>query len=327
MGKGLNEAQIFDLWGCTLAYGPTGVPKVPVKIVTNHSSNLPDAALEAYGILRTDQVLIVDGEVHQTRDIRALADIDRWVARAKVHPYIVGTTAAEFVKVLGPLTRTEEEAVVITTSQKVIESYNAAVKALGTLESMRGGAERFGVADSGVTDIGTGLACVYAAALAREGVPLAGVLSALERFRANVRFGFTLRSLDYLVKGGRASAVRAWLARMLKVRPLLAMERGEVQVAGRLPAEGDASVALAEYLTRGIEGQPVWIALLHGNAPELAAGLEQELRRRVDVRFASTRPTTVSTYLHSGPGTVGGVVLPLNALPGRVPVPDAGLFG
>ena len=288
-----------------------------MRIVTNPGSNLPEAAIDRYDVHVTAQNIVVDGEAHDTRDGISLATIDAWVRTAKVHPYVVGTTAAEFVSMFRELAARDREIFVVMTSRKLIGSHDAAISAAKTLSSHAGFDDvRIVVGDTGVTDVGAGLATILAGEAMRAGLSLERIAEIVEAFRTHAQLIILPQTLDYLVKGGRATTVRAWLANVFQVRPLIGFVDGEVAVVGKVSAKAAASDVVTAHLVEKLgEGRAVWVAITHANAVDKATALEAELRTRFDVRFAYVKPLAPSIYLHAGPGSAGAVVLPLDVLP------------
>jgi len=294
-----------------------------MRIVTNPGSNLSPAAVERYDVHVAPQQIIVDGEAHDTRDGISFDVIDGWVRTAKVHPYVVGTTAAEFVAMFRELSVSDREILAVMTSRRIIGSHDAAVSAGRTLASHPGSEDvRVAVADSGVTDVGAGLATILAGESRRAGRSLDETAKLVDAYRRHVRFAFLPATLDYLVKGGRATALRAFMADLLRVRPIVGFVDGEVKPLTKVATKIDPAISLSTYVVKELrEGRPAWIAVCHGGDPALAEALELELRKRLDVRFAYSRPLSPSIYLHGGPGSLSCAAVPIDALPWQPPTP------
>jgi DegV family protein with EDD domain len=286
-----------------------------LRIVTNPGSNLSAAAIVRYEVELTPQTIMVDGVAHDTREPPSFDDIDRWVAGAKVHPYVVGTTAAEYVAMYRRIAKLDPHVLTVTTSRRIIGSFDAAVSAART---MHGRPEHdrleLAVADSGMTDAGAGLAVTLAGEAARAGASVDEAARLVEAFRTAAVFRFVPDKLDYMVKGGRASVLKAWLADWMGVRPVVGFIDGEPSVVAKISASIDRTAALVDLVARACgDGERVWIAVMHGGgAAERDAGrCEQALRARLDVRFSTTRPLSPSSYLHSGRNSLALAALPL----------------
>jgi DegV family protein with EDD domain len=253
------------------------------------------------------------------------------VTTARQHPYVLGTSAAEFATLFSAAGKRDREILAVMTSRKVIGSHDAAVSAARALARSAHGAElSIRVADSGVTDLGAGMATVLACEAHRAGKTLAEAAELVDAFRRHTQFSLVPSSLDYLVKGGRATMLRAWIANLLNVRPHVAMIDGVLEVVGKVSASADRAAVIAEHMAARVGARrPAWIGVFHGGAPDLAERLRAALAERFDVRAAWVRPLAPSIYLHMGRRAVGAVVTPLDALPWSPPaLPDvAGALG
>lgn len=287
-----------------------------MQIVTNPGSNLSDAALSRYGVALLPQQIVVDGEAHDTRGGIALDTIDAWVKTAKAHPHVVGTTAAEFAHLARQLAAKDREILAVMTSRKIIGSHDAAMVGAKTLREASGFEDlRIRVCDTGVTDAGAGLATALAAEARNDGQPLDRVAELVESFRTGVRAVFTVRTLDYLVKGGRATAARAFFANLLGVRPVLGFVDGEVKMLGKESAKKGPEQVVADQLSVDVPtGKPIYAAIFHGGAPADAKLLADELRRRWEIASLTVRTISPSIYLHGGPGCLGAVAVEAGSL-------------
>ncbi len=286
-------------------------------ILTNPGSNLDPQLAERYDIALTPQKIVVDGTEHDTRNGVTFDQIDRWVRTAHVHPHVLGTSAAEFALVFKDLGKRDRQIFAVMTSRKVIGSHDSAISAAKTLARQPASAElEIRVADSGFTDLGAGLATLLAAEALRAGLSTERLADVVEAVRTQAVFQLIPDTLEYLAKGGRATALRAWLANVLNVRPHIAMANGELKILGKVPGSADRGEILAEHMTQQLGGRrAVWIGVFHGNAPELAERLRASLARRLDVKFELVRPLAPSIYLHMGPRAVGAAVVPIDKLP------------
>jgi DegV family protein with EDD domain len=294
-----------------------------MRIVTNPGSNLPAAAVARYDIHIVPQRIVVDGTPRDTREAPTHAEVDAWVRGAKEHPYVLGTSAAEFLEVFRKAARQDRELIVLQTSRKIIGSYTAGVSAARTFASADAH-ERLVVEmiDTESTDLGAGLCTILVGESARAGRTLEQTAALVKRFAGQGRLMLTLETLDNLVKGGRASFLRAWLANMLNMTPLISFVDGELAAVGRTSRSADREAALVDALVTKLGGpRRVWLGIAHGSNPEGAARVLSGLQSKLDVAFAVVRPISASIYLHVGRGAIGAYAYPVDDLPWTPPVP------
>jgi len=286
-----------------------------VIIVTNPGSNLPTELIGHYGIEVTPQQIMVDSVAHDTRDGVSFAEIDGWVRTAKESPYVIGTNAAEFAGLFAKISQRDKEIFAVMSSRKIIGSHDAAAIASRTVTE-RHPDVRIAVGDSGLTDLGAGLATLLAAEARDAGKKLSEISALIEAFRKHAELVTIPKTLEYLVKGGRASTMKAFFADLFGVLPLIAFKDGELGAAGKTKSKRDASIAIADFLEKQLgKRRAVWVGVFHGGTPAGAAVALKELRERFDVRYALVQPLSPSIYLHLGPESVGAAVVPLDALP------------
>jgi DegV family protein with EDD domain len=133
-------------------------------------------------------------------------------------------------------------------------------------------------------------------------------ISALvDRFRAQSDVLFTVETLEYLQRGGRIGKAQAIAGGLLNLRPVLAIENGEVVAVARVRGR---QKALAEFERRLVaattDGPGLRVAIAHADAEEWVETLSElvwRVRPNADVEFTSTLGAVVGT--HVGPGAVG----------------------
>lgn len=293
-----------------------------MRILTNPGANLPPELLRHYGIVMTGSSIVVDGETHDVREDVTLDEVDGWVSMARVHPYVLGTSAAEIARCCLKIGEEDDEILIVMSSRKIIPSFDSACSAVRTLESHPVGRKlRIRVVDSTSTDLGLGLPVLAAAEAARAGLAFDAVGDLVETLAGRGHFAFVPRSIDNLVRGGRASFLRGWMAKMLGLRPVLAFVDGEPAMVGKCKVNDDHPRLVAEYLRERVVGQFAWIGVTHGGMAAEAERTASELRSRFDALYVVVRPLTPTVYLHAGPQAIGAVAFAMDGLPWMPPAP------
>ena len=110
-------------------------------------------------------------------------------------------------------------------------------KLSGTCQSARIAAEEFPgrvfVVDSENATIGEQILVLRALSLADQGLDAAAVAGRLEAEKQDIRLVALLDTLEYLKRGGRISPSVALVGGLLSVKPVVAVERGEVVMLGK----------------------------------------------------------------------------------------------
>ncbi len=287
-----------------------------MRIITNPGSNVPRTMVEHYGIDIMPQKIVVDGVEHDTREGVSIDTVDHWVDTAQGHPYVLGTSTAEFAGYFADLAKADRELLVVMSSRKIIQSHDAALAAARTLQarpSYRDVVIR--VVDTGMTDLGAGVPTVIAALAREAGLSMERIAELLTEIAACSTFCVLPRTLDNLIKGGRAGFLRGWLAKMLGLRPLLGMVEGELQVVGKCSSQADQSQVLADWFREHVQADRVWVGASHGGDAEQAERFVDRLRASYEVEVNLVVPTSPAVYLHGARGVLAAVVVPLDGLP------------
>jgi len=188
----------------------------------------------------------------------------------------------------------------------------------GTINAARLGAEMVPEANVTLVDTktlsgGEGWQVEAAARALKAGWPLDAILELLARIRAAADTMFTLDELRYLVHGGRISHIKGLLAQVLRIRPVIGVEKvlGKYEQLGQARTFARATQLLVDQVVaRHKPGSPLRLQIMHAYNPEGAA----ELRAKLDAVFACEwLPIShIAPVLgaHTGPSMIGVVFAP-----------------
>ena len=182
----------------------------------------------------------------------------------------------------------------------------------GTVESARMAGEELGggkvrAIDSGTVSAGLALLALGVQERLERGTTDEEVDAYVERFRRESRIVFTVDTLEYLAKGGRIGKAAAMAGTLLNIKPILAIEAGEVVPLKRVRGAHKAFLEFVEAFEAGSVDRPsLRVGIAHAEAPERLAALEELVRRvrpQAEIEIETTLGAVVGT--HAGPGTVG----------------------
>jgi len=231
-------------------------------------------------------------------DIDAQGFYER-LARSERLPTTAQPSVAELAEVLGAALEEYETAVVLHLSQRMS----------GTVEAARAAAREVGedrvlVLESGSVTVALGLLALRLQARLELGTTAGAVEAELAGLRDAHRAAFSLETLEYLQRGGRIGRAQAAVGSVLRVRPILQIEGGEVAPAGRVRGAHRVLPALRDFLERHSEpDRLLHVALGHTRRPEILPELEgmvKESRPRAAIDLVGELGPTVGT--HAGPG-------------------------
>lgn len=120
-----------------------------------------------------------------------------------------------------------QQVICITISAKLSGCYQSAVVAAEDFEG------KVFVIDSNNVCVGEQLLVRYAVRLRDQGLSAQEILDKLEEKKNSIRLIALLDTLEYLKKGGRVSTVTAFAGNLLSIKPVIAVEDGEIVFLGK----------------------------------------------------------------------------------------------
>lgn len=165
---------------------------------------------------------------------------------------------------------------------------------------------RFEVFDTKGASLGEGLLVLAAQKLQKAGADLQKVLRELDRLRTHMMQIFTVDDLMYLKRGGRISRMKAVIASVLNIKPILrGDEEGRIVVTNKTVGRKASIRTLADDLIENIDEQD---ACGVGIAQAGCIADAQALIARIRAKFPSlpilTVPYEPVTGSHVGPGAL-----------------------
>jgi DegV family protein with EDD domain len=191
--------------------------------------------------------------------------------------------------------------IAIVISSKVSGTYQGAVLA----KDLVPGVNVF-VIDSKSVSYGEAYLVLEAIKMVKNGSKVRDVIDRLEKIRDNIHIYVLVDTLKFLVKGGRLSATSGFLGTLLKIKPLLTIQRdGALVPYEKIRTTAKAQHRLLEIIKSEIEGKNVLMFISYTNNEDRAAEIKQQLLEdRPDLKVEIV-PLTPVVGAHAGPGTLG----------------------
>ena len=193
-----------------------------------------------------------------------------------------------------------------------IYSLHISAKLSGTFQSASLAADELGgdrirLVDTESASIGIGMLALAIQDLLERGTTDEEVDALVADYRERAGILFTVDTLEFLAKGGRIGRAKALMGSLLNVKPILAIQEGEVVPLTR--ARGRAK-AFEEFRRRfedaTSDGPGLAVGIAHAEAQDAVEHLRTLVlaaRPQADIRMVTSLGAVVGT--HAGPGTVG----------------------
>jgi DegV family protein with EDD domain len=282
-------------------------------VVADTTSYLTPELLAEHDIRLVSLYVGVEDEQERESDIQ---DLHGFYERLRVSDQTVTTSqpsVGDFIAVYEPLLAEGKEIVSIHLSSAISGTYESAMQARERLTAEGKGGERIAVCDSRTGCGGMGLMILAAAHAAEKGEGAARAKERAETVRQELKIWFAVDTLDYLRRGGRIGAARAWIGTTLKIKPILTLE-DEITPVERVRTRGRAFERMVDYARQRQEaGADAWV-VQHVQDPENAQRLVDACRPIFghDPVFVSEIGPVIGA--HVGPGLLGVGGVPASTL-------------
>ena len=288
-------------------------PDRPTAVVCDTTAYLPDELAESREIHGISLYVGIEGELEPESGI---SDYGEFYERLRVSEQKVTTSqpsVGDFVSVYEPLLAEGRDIVSIHLSAGISGTVEAAGQARDRLAQEGKGGERIMVFDSRSACGGQGLCALAATAVAKRGAAGEEVLKRAVEARDGLKMWFAVDTLEYLRRGDRIGAARAWLGATLRIKPILTLEE-EITPVERVRTRARALERLRDYARQRQEsGAGAWV-VQHIQDPETAQLLATDCRE-----IFGTEPVFISEIgpvigAHVGPGLLGVGSVPESVL-------------
>ena len=271
-----------------------------IKVVTDSTSDLPADVAESLGIEVVPLNVHFGSDVYKDR-VNLMPDTfyDKLI-NGDVLPTTSQPSVGEFIDVYERLGSDADGIVSVHLSEKLSGTMNSA-----RLASQQANADcPIEVVDTFQVSMGVGICAMEAAEVANSGGDMNQVILAARNAVTRSQCFFMLETLEFLQKGGRIGKAQALIGNLLKIRPMLILQEGEVHPLGR---ERTRRKGIAKLVDTVEELAPIsGLAVMYSTGPDEAQTLAQNVSKFMiegrEPMMLQIGPV-IGTY--AGPDTLG----------------------
>lgn len=223
------------------------------------------------------------------------------LVETNVHPSTSQATPDVFIKEFEKAKAAGEGAVVITLSSKLSGTYQSAQIAAEDYENVF-------LVDSGSVTIGGGILVEYALRLLNEGLEAKEIAEKLEEAKKKIIIIALVDTLEYLKRGGRISKTVAFAGAVLNIKPVLAVEDGEITILGKARGSKMGNNLLVQEIEKsgGVDfGMPVLLGY-SGLSDALLLKYIEDSKSLWEGGLDEIHYTSIGSVIgtHAGPGAI-----------------------
>ena len=271
-----------------------------IKVVTDSTSDLPADIAGSLGIEVVPLNVHFGSDVYKDRvNLMPDAFYDKLI-NGDVLPTTSQPSVGEFIDVYERLGSDADGIVSVHISEKLSGTMNSA-----RLASQQANADcPIEVVDTFQVSMGVGICAMEAAEVANSGGNMNQVILAARNAVTRSQCFFMLETLEFLQKGGRIGKAQALIGNLLKIRPMLMLQEGEVHPLGR---ERTRRKGISKLVDTVEELAPIsGLAVMYSTGPDEAQTLAQNVSKFMiegrEPMMLQIGPV-IGTY--AGPDTLG----------------------
>ena len=198
--------------------------KQKVAIVTDGACSISPARGEELGI-HIAPVYLTFGD----KTYRAGMDLDdaefyKLLAASKKLPTTAQPTGADFLNIYKKLADEVDEIITIVISHHMSATIQSAEMAREQFDKIP-----VHIVDSESVSLGLGMMSLAAAKAAEQGQDAQAILKRINGIKQRLNVIFTVKTLEYLHKGGRIGGATAFLGSALDIKPILYINDGRIE--------------------------------------------------------------------------------------------------
>ncbi|MBE5972013.1 MAG: DegV family protein [Lachnoclostridium sp.] len=273
-----------------------------IRFIIDSAADITPAEAEALGLIHLPmKVIFGETEYSDSVDLsheefyQKLIESDEIPKTSQINPAVFLSTYQKVVD-------ESDTAVVITVSGKLSGTYQSAMIAADGFEG------KIFVVDSESVCVGERVLIQYGLKLRDQGCSAAEIAAELDLQKKHVRVLALLDTLEYLKKGGRISAAVAFAGNILSIKPVIAVENGEVSLVGKARGSKKGNNLLRELITNcgGINFEKPYALAYSGLSDHL---LRKYIEDSSEIWSSHTETLPISSIgctigTHAGPGAV-----------------------
>lgn len=273
-----------------------------VKILSDSTCDLSKEFIEKYDIGILPLYVNLAGKVFKDNgvDINSQVIYD-FVKKTGVLPGTIGVTAEDFKTEFEKWHNLGYDVICHTISSDMSCSFQNAKIAADGMDGVW-------VIDTRSLSTGVGHLVLNSAELALSGLEASEIAKRTQDLVPKVSATFIIDTLDYMKKGGRCSTVTALGANLLKIKPMIVVDNGNMKVARKF--RGLLPKVLDDYVDAQLEGRSDIrthrIFITHtGCSPELVNAVRKRIEKHLHFDEIIETHAGATVTSHSGPNTLG----------------------
>lgn len=278
-----------------------------LRIVTDGAADLPNGWAETYQIDILPLHVIFGEEIYTQGPRFTRADFYQMVREKRIIPKTS----------LPSIGQVKEFYTSIAEKGDTILSIHISSKLSGTFTTVESAARELAndfdihVFDSAAGSVAQAFLAREARLMQQAGAALPEILRRLDWICQKWVLIFTLDTLEYARLSGRINALQSLLAYALKVKPIIILKAGLLDIVERVRTRQRSLDRVIEIVQERLGNRLANLVVVHANDAQTAQTMLEKLKNQIKVKEASVTELAIPIAVHLGPGAIGVVAYPL----------------
>ncbi len=121
---------------------------------------------------------------------------------------------------------------------------------------------------------------------------------------------FTVDNLEFARLSGRVNALQGALSSLLKIKPIIVLRDGLLQMTGKVWTRQRALDRILESARERVGKQRVVMAIVHAADPDMAHDVVEKAKALFNIKEVVITDLSIPVAAHLGPGTIGIITYP-----------------
>ncbi len=271
-----------------------------IQIITDSMADMPKDVLDKYNIMVMPLTIIFGDEEYRDGIDLTNAQFYEKLSQSKDLPKTSQVSPNKFIEVFEKVLNEGKDVLCINGSSKASGTFQSAVVAKSSL-----GNDKIEVFDTMALSLGAGIFVYEAAKMAAEGKDLKEIVEYLNTIKGNVDHIFTVDTLEYLKKGGRLNPMKATIATMLNIKPILTVVDGLVEPLDKVRGSKKVIGKMIELAKeRGKTFENKVIGISHASSEDTVNLLKEQIMKELKPKEIMIKEIGCTIGTHAGPGTL-----------------------
>jgi len=285
--------------------------KYPVAIVTDSSIDLPKSFLEE------NQVHIIPMNLHfgKTHYLdRVTITPDQFYTKMSESAELPTTSQPskkEFLNKFNYLTTYYESVICLTISSQVSGTFQNAFNAAREIQETSG--KKISVIDSRNISACTGLLIMRIFEELKHRPSHEELVSEISNWLPGMKLYVAIKTLKYLIRGGRVSPMKGFIGNLLKLKPIISFSpEGKAITLNKMFSQSSSVRKIVKIIKEEMESHRIWnYAMVYSDAGEYDATMDfaeklTQLTGKAPVFIESISPVV---GVNAGPGAIGVMIM------------------